>query len=80
MRSRVQKWGNSLALRIPVAFARETGIDAGTEVDLTLDDGRLVITPTPVGAYSLDDLLGGVTDENRHDSVDTGAEQGREAW
>ncbi|MCJ7831953.1 MAG: AbrB/MazE/SpoVT family DNA-binding domain-containing protein, partial [Actinobacteria bacterium] len=46
MRLRVQKWGNSLALRIPAAFARETGIASGAEIDLTLDAGRLVITPS----------------------------------
>ncbi|MGD8362249.1 MAG: AbrB/MazE/SpoVT family DNA-binding domain-containing protein [Gemmatimonadota bacterium] len=80
MRLRVQKWGNSLALRIPAAFARETGIGSGAEIDLTLDDGRLVITPSPVGPYSLTELLDEVTEDNRHDAVESGAPQGREAW
>ena len=80
MRLRVQKWGNSLALRIPAAFARETGIGSGAEVDLTLDDGRLIITPSSVGPYSLTELLDGVTEDNRHDSVETGAPLGRETW
>jgi len=80
MRLRVQKWGNSLALRIPAAFARETGIGSGAEVDLTLEAGRLVITPSSIGPYSLAELLDGVTDDNRHDAVDTGAPQGRETW
>ena len=80
MRLRVQKWGNSLALRIPAAFARETGIGSGAEVDLTLDDGRLIITPSSVGPYSLTELLDSVTEDNRHDSVETGAPLGRETW
>ena len=80
MRLRVQKWGNSLALRIPAAIARETGIGSGAEIDLTLDDGRLVITPSPVGPYFLTELLDGVTEENCHDGVESGAPQGREAW
>lgn len=80
MRLRVQKWGNSLALRIPAAFARETGIGSGAEVDLTLEAGRLVITPSSIGPYSLAELLDGVTDDNRHDAVDTGAPKGRETW
>ena len=42
---RISKWGNSLALRIPAPFAQETGIESGTEVDLALEDGKLVITP-----------------------------------
>ena len=53
LRLRVQKWGNSLALRIPAAFARETGIGSGAEVDLTLDDGRLIITPSSIGLWSI---------------------------
>ena len=77
---RVQKWGNSLALRIPVAFARETGIDSGAEVDLALEDGRLVITPPARPSYSLDELVGGVTEKNLHAEVDTGAPRGREVW
>jgi antitoxin MazE len=80
MRLRVQKWGNSLALRIPAAFARETGLGSGAEIDLTIDDGRLVITPSPVGPYSLSELLDGVTEDNRHDAVESGAPQGREVW
>lgn len=77
---RISKWGNSLALRIPAPFAQETGIESGTEVDLALEDGKLVITPRAVGPYSLDELLARVTDDNRHDAIDTGAPQGGEAW
>jgi antitoxin MazE len=80
MRIRIQKWGNSLALRIPAAFARETGIGSGAEVDLTLDAGRLVITPSSVGEYSLAELLDGITDDNLHGAVDVGTPVGREAW
>lgn len=80
MRIRIRKWGNSLALRIPAAFARETGIGPGAEVDLTLEEGRLIITPPALGPYSLADLLEGVTDENLHEAVDTGSPRGREAW
>ena len=77
---RIQKWGNSLALRIPAAFARETGIDSGGEVNLSLEDGRLVITPTVPEPYSLNALLDGITDENTHEPVDVGPAQGDEAW
>lgn len=69
-----------MALRIPIAFARETGIDAGVEVDLTLEDGRLVITPPPQPPYSLDELLAGVTGDNVHAEADTGGVRGGETW
>ena len=80
MRLRVQKWGNSLALRIPAAFVRETGLGPGADVDLELDGKRLIITPRPNGPYSLAQLLDGVTDENLHAAVDWGKPQGKEAW
>jgi len=44
MRARVQKWGNSLALRIPKSFAVEANIRPGTVVDMSRDDNKLVIT------------------------------------
>ncbi len=80
MRLRVQKWGNSLALRIPAAFARETGLGPGADVDLELDEGRLIITPRSNGPYVLAQLLEGVTDENLHDALETGEPRGREVW
>ncbi len=80
MRLRVQKWGNSLALRIPAAFARETGLGPGADVSLELDGNRLIITPNSHGPYTLSGLLDGVTEENLHDAVDTGVAQGREVW
>lgn len=77
---RISKWGNSLALRIPAPFAEETGIGSGSEVDLALDDGRLVITPRRVRSYALDELLEAVTEDNLHREIDTGAPHGGEAW
>jgi antitoxin MazE len=80
MRVRVQKWGNSLALRIPKSFATETALDSGAEVDLTLEDGRLVVTPLLGPSYLLSDLLAEVTPQNLHSEIDTGSSQGVEAW
>jgi len=80
MRVRISKWGNSLALRIPAPFAEETGIESGAEVELSLEEGRLVVTPRATPVYALDDLLAGVTKRNLHDSVDTGPPRGGEAW
>jgi antitoxin MazE len=80
MRVRVQKWGNSLALRIPKSFAAETALDPGAEVDLTVEDGRLVVTPVAVPAYSLDELLARVSSSNLHGENDSGLAVGAEAW
>lgn len=80
MRIRINKWGNSLAMRIPAPFAEEAGIASGTEVELSLEEGRLVLTPRVSRPYALDDLLAGVTKRNLHDSIDTGSPRGGEAW
>lgn len=80
MRVRVQKWGNSLALRIPRSYALETALASGCEVDLSLEDGRLVVTPVTLPEYRLEDLLAGITPENLHGEIDTGPSVGAEAW
>lgn len=80
MRTRIQRWGNSLAVRIPKSFATETALGDGSEVDLTLEDGRLVITPLAESPYSLEELLAGITPENLHAAIDFGSSVGAEAW
>jgi antitoxin MazE len=64
MRTHVQKWGNSLAVRIPKSFAEEIGIDNESPVDISLHEGRLVIAPVKDSSYSLDQLLSEVTPDN----------------
>jgi len=80
MNTRIQKWGNSLGLRIPKSFAEEAGVEAGSEVKLSVKDGQLVVTPTRRRKYRLRDLLRKVTPENVHDEIDTGGPVGREGW
>jgi antitoxin MazE len=80
MKTRVQKWGNSLALRIPKAFAAEAGLGQDVAVELSLVDGRLVIEPLPEERLTLGDLLRGVTDDNIHGEWDTGPAVGKEIW
>lgn len=72
MQTRIQKWGNSLAVRIPRAFAEEARLDEGTPVDLGIHDGSLVIRRATIDTPTLEQLLDGVTDENLHGEVDTG--------
>ena len=79
MRARISKWGNSLAIRIPRAFTVEAQLEDGTEVDITAAAGRIILTP--VGReYSLDELVEGITEENRHTEADWGRAMGNEVW
>jgi antitoxin MazE len=76
MRARVQRWGNSLAVRIPKAFASDLGLDDGEPVELTVEDGALTVRPAPVPTYRLGELLDRVTRANRHGETDLGPPAG----
>ena len=80
MRARVQKWGNSLALRIPKAVAEDTGLEQGSEVEMSLEDGQIVVSPVQRPAFTLDSLLSGVTRKNRHTIQESGPPLGNEVW
>lgn len=78
MQTKIQRWGNSLGLRIPRSFALEAGVEAGSAVDLSVHDGDLVVKPARRPTYHLRDLLRRVTASNLHGEVDTGDPVGRE--
>jgi antitoxin MazE len=80
MRTRVQKWGNSLALRIPKSFATEAGLRNESPVEISLEEGKLVIMPVVEQELTLEQLLAQVTEENVHHEIDTGPAAGRETW
>jgi antitoxin MazE len=80
MKTRVQKWGNSLALRIPKSFADEVGLRRETSVEVSLSDGKLIVTPTTRPKPSLKQLLARITEENLHHEIDTGSPVGIETW
>ena len=76
----VAKWGNSLALRIPTAFAREISVREGISVDISVTNGALLVRPVEdAHIYDLDALLGGITEENRHGEIATGKSVGNES-
>ncbi len=80
MRTKIRKWGNSLGVRIPKAFAQEAVLAEGSAVDVSVSEGRIVVTPVAVRRYALETLLAGVTRENRHAEITTGRPRGREVW
>ena len=79
MKVQIQKWGNSLALRIPSAFAKETHIENNTVVDLKLENNHLVISPIDeLEDYSLSSMLSEINDDNLHETIDFGKSVGEE--
>lgn len=78
LRTRVQKWGRSLAVRIPKSFAEEVGLQTDSSVELSLRDGKLVITSAARRKPSLKRLLAKVTKANLHREAVGGPAAGRE--
>jgi len=78
MKTAVQQWGNSLALRIPKAFAQQTRVKKGTPVRLSVDKGRMIVTPLNDIEPSLKKLLAKVTEQNIHAEIDWGFAEGKE--
>lgn len=72
MKVQIQKWGNSLALRIPKSFAVESNISQGSTVEVSLEGGRIIVFPVAEPEVSLDELLAQVTPENLHGEIDAG--------
>lgn len=79
MRLVVQKWGNSLALRLPKAVARDLNIESGSAIDLQ-SNGEQIIIRRASSRYSLDDLVSRITDSNRHGEIAVAPVKGKEAW
>jgi antitoxin MazE len=79
MKARIQKWGNSLALRIPKTFAIEAGLQEHSPVELSLSDGKVVVNPVECESLTLDELLRKINRDNLHGEWDTGPAVGRDA-
>ena len=80
MRSKVQLWGNSLALRIPKYIANQIKINNGSDVDVLLEEEKIIIKPVQNHPKSLDDLLSKIDHSNIHKEEDFGAPVGGEIW
>jgi len=80
METKIQKWGNSLAIRIPKSFALDINLKQDELVDLSVDESKIIITPIGGKKYSLEELLKGVTKHNLHGEIDTGSPIGKEIW
>jgi antitoxin MazE len=80
MITKIQKWGNSLAVRIPRSVAQDTHLSSGNSVNVAVEDGQIVIAPARRPRFRLDELLKGVTAQNRHSECDSGVAVGQEAW
>lgn len=77
MKTTVQKWGNSLGIRIPKAFAVHLGIESGGTVELAMDSKGLRIKPVKL---TIEEMLANMKPEQLHEAIDWGPPVGKEIW
>ena len=75
----IRKWGNSLAIRLPMPVVNEAHFKLEQKVNITVKEGRIIIEPMQTIAYVLEDLLAGITAANEHGEVDADGPLGKEA-
>lgn len=79
MKAKIQKWGNSLAVRIPKSFAVQTDIKQDSIIDLSVIDGKIVVEPEKrKRKFTLEELLQNVGEENLHGEINFGKPVGKE--
>ncbi|UTC45157.1 AbrB/MazE/SpoVT family DNA-binding domain-containing protein [Treponema vincentii] len=77
MQAVVQKWGNSLGLRIPSLWAKDNNIKNGSKIEIIAEKGKMIILPQK---KSLEDFMNLVTDKNLHSEINTFEAVGKEKW
>ena len=77
MRTHVSKWGHSLAVRIPRAFAEQLGVEEGSAIEIVAEADAITLRKPE---YRLEALVGAMTADNLHGETDTGSPVGKEEW
>jgi len=79
MKATIQKWGNSLAIRIPKNITKDSRVSEGSNIEIMVENGKIVLSPIEKG-YSLNELLKNITIDNIHSEISTGDQTGGEIW
>ncbi len=77
MRTHIHKWGNSLALRIPVHLLKRLNLSEGNAINIDLEKDAIVVKKAK---YNLDEMLDKITSENTHFLFMGDSPQGGEEW
>lgn len=80
MKTKVQKWGNSLAVRLPKDVAKAAALKAGTSVVITRERRGIFLAPLKGSEPTLEELIAQITPENRYEKIDWGKREGNEIW
>lgn len=82
MLTKIQKWGNSQGLRFTKALLHQARINVGDEVNVSIQEGRIIVEPTTKvrGRYDLKDLVSRMPETYQVEEVDWGPPVGKEVW
>lgn len=80
MTTKIRKWGNSLAIRIPKSFAETTQIREGSEIKLSLEEDRIIVSKMVKQKYTLKDLVSKINKRNLHSEISFGSPLGKELF
>lgn len=78
MTTKVQKWGNSYAMRIPKEIVREMNFREGSPVSFSIEGNSIIVTHTKKAKYTLDGLLKNFNNKHQHEEVFFDTEVGNE--
>lgn len=79
MRTEVKKWGNSLGVRLPRHITESASLRDGTPIELTVEGGRVVLSPARQ-KFKLAELLEGHVKPEADVEMDWGKPKGDEVW
>jgi antitoxin MazE len=80
MTTKIQKWGNSAGVRIPLALMKAAQLNLNQPVDIIEHNGTIILKPLAAPRYDLSQLLADINEENCHAEIATGDGVGNEAW
>lgn len=80
MTTKIQQWGNSLALRLPKDITKKLRLHKGSPVIVAQDTNKILIKPLNKTKTSLKELVSKITPDNIHSEIDWGKSVGKEIW
>lgn len=80
METKIKKWGNSLALRLPKKTTDFLNLKEGSSVDFDFDKNQIIIKPKKEKEITLKELVDKITPENIHKEIEAGGPIGKEIW
>jgi antitoxin MazE len=80
METKIAKWGNSLGIRLPKSIVQDADLHEGDSISISVGRQRKLVLVPKRRRPTLDELVAGITEENRYEEIPKGPPRGREEW